>query len=188
MTLRKSTFAPLSRIFAFAIELDGVDRVLSVVRRHLGMDVAFVARFREEDRVLEHVDESTAGVIFQHQKIPLSEGYCQKVVNGELPELIPDTSLLAAAQEIPETHTIPIGSPPPPPLPPHPTRLSVPCAPRATSRDRAVVGARARGGAGAGAGAPCDRRRAWRTWRPPPRVVRCLEALVGGATWLQVKA
>src|SRR5258708_9756594 len=36
---------------------------------------------------------------------PLSEGYCQKVVNGELPELIPDTSLLAAAQEIPETHT-----------------------------------------------------------------------------------
>ncbi|WP_373800975.1 GAF domain-containing protein, partial [Delftia acidovorans] len=110
MTLRKSTFAPLSRIFAFAIELDGVDRVLSVVRRHLGMDVAFVARFREEDRVLEHVDESTAGVIFQHQKIPLSEGYCQKVVNGELPELIPDTSLLAAAQEIPETHTIPIGS------------------------------------------------------------------------------
>src|SRR5258708_31092625 len=69
-----------------------------------------ISRFREEDRVLEHVDESTAGVIFQHQKIPLSEGYCQKVVNGELPELIPDTSLLAAAQEIPETHTIPIGS------------------------------------------------------------------------------
>lgn len=59
MTPRKSTFAPLSRIFAFAIELDGVDRVLSVVRRHLGMDVAFVARFREADRVLEHVDEST---------------------------------------------------------------------------------------------------------------------------------
>ena len=72
------------------------------------MDVAFVARFREADRVLEHVDESTAGVIFRHQKIPLSEGYCQKVVNGELPELIPDTSLLPAAQEIPETHTIPI--------------------------------------------------------------------------------
>ena len=70
MTLRKSTFAPLSRIFAFAIELDGVDRVLSVVRRHLGMDVAFVARFREEDRVLEHVDESTGGVIFRQQKIP----------------------------------------------------------------------------------------------------------------------
>ena len=110
MTPRKSTFAPLSRIFAFAIELDGVDRVLSVVRRHLGMDGAFVARFREADRVLEHVDESTGGVIFRQQKIPLNEGYCQKVVNGELPQLIPDTSRLPAAQGIPETHTIPIGS------------------------------------------------------------------------------
>lgn len=106
----RSSTAPLGKLLAYGLELDGVDRVLSVVRRHLGMDVAFVARFLGVDRVLEHVDENSPGTVFKGQKIPLNEGYCQKVVNGQLPEFIPDTSKVAAALQIPETHAIPIGS------------------------------------------------------------------------------
>lgn len=110
MKLQKATTTPLGKLFAYGIELDGVDRMLNVVRRHLSMDVAFIARFRDNDRILEHVDENSPGVVFKGQKIPLNEGYCQKVVDGKLPEFIPDTSLSPAALQIQETHTIPIGA------------------------------------------------------------------------------
>lgn len=88
----------------------GIGDVLRIVRKHLRMDVAFVSHFRELDRVLEHVDADGIAPIHVGQSIPLEEGYCKKVVRGELPELIPDTSLLPAAMAIPATSAIPIGA------------------------------------------------------------------------------
>lgn len=74
------------------------------------MDVAFVSCFRTEDRVFEHVDADGVAPIQVGQTIPLDEGYCLKVVRGELPELIPDTAAVPAAMAIPATQAIPIGS------------------------------------------------------------------------------
>ena len=74
------------------------------------MDVAFVSRFRAEDRVFEHVDADGAAPIEVGQTLPLHEGYCLKVVRGELPQLIRDTAALPAAMAIPATQAIPIGS------------------------------------------------------------------------------
>jgi len=88
----------------------GLGHVLRIVRKHLRMDVAFISHFREVDRVLEHVDADGIAPIHVGQSIPLEEGYCVKVVRGELPELIADTSLLPAAMAIPATTAIPIGS------------------------------------------------------------------------------
>jgi EAL domain-containing protein (putative c-di-GMP-specific phosphodiesterase class I) len=88
-----------------------MDRVLGSVRSYLGMDVAFISEFTGPDRVFRNVDSirpdaplKVGGVI------PMAEGYCQKVVDGVLPELIPNTGNLAAARAIPETHNIPIGA------------------------------------------------------------------------------
>lgn len=100
----------MSELFASSTEGIGLERVLGIVRRHLGMDVAFIARFRSEDRVLDHVDSAQPTALHQGQEIALSEGYCLKVVRGELPELIADTSRSAAALAIPATLAIPIGS------------------------------------------------------------------------------
>lgn len=88
----------------------GVAHVMRIIRRQLGMDVAFVARFREDDRVFEHVDADGPAPIHVGQTIPLQEGYCWKVVTGELPELIPDTSTVPAAMAIPATQALPIGA------------------------------------------------------------------------------
>jgi len=88
----------------------GVGHVLRIIRKHLRMDVAFISHFREVDRVFEHVDADGIAPIHVGQSIPLEEGYCYKVVNGELPQLIPDTSLVPAALAIPATSEIPIGS------------------------------------------------------------------------------
>lgn len=100
----------ISPLLARGVCDGGIQHVLCIVRKHLRMDVAFVSHFREVDRVLEHVDADGIAPIHAGQSIPLEEGYCLEVVRGELPQLIPDTSLLPAAMAIPATSAIPIGS------------------------------------------------------------------------------
>jgi len=100
----------IANLFARGVGDAGIVHVLRIIRKQLGMDIAFVARFRTEDRVLEHVDADGPAPVHTGQVIPLHEGYCLKVVQGELPQLIPDTSLLPAAMAIPATQAIPIGA------------------------------------------------------------------------------
>ncbi|MGC3986876.1 MAG: EAL domain-containing protein [Pseudorhodoferax sp.] len=91
-------------------DAESLEAILRIVRRYLGMDVAFVSRFRERDRLLELLDTESAGPLYQGQSLPLTEGYCLKVVRGELPAFIPDTSRHAVARALPATAAIPIGS------------------------------------------------------------------------------
>ena len=101
---------PLLQLLSNDIGVGELRQSLRIVRQYLGMDVAFLSRFRSTDRVLEQVDGPADCVLQEGQIIPLAEGYCQRVVNGELPELIPDTSLLPAAQRVPAIAALPIGS------------------------------------------------------------------------------
>lgn len=101
----------LNHLMRSGVCAEGVDRILRAVRKHLGMDIAFVSHFGAADRVLKHLDSVSGGPLYQGQSIPMQEGYCLKVVHGELPECIPDTSRVPAAQQISATHAIPIGSP-----------------------------------------------------------------------------
>jgi EAL domain-containing protein (putative c-di-GMP-specific phosphodiesterase class I) len=100
----------IGNLFARGVGDAGIGHVLRIIRKQLAMDVAFVSRFRAEDRVFEHVDADDVAPIHVGQAIPLDEGYCLKVVRGELPQLIPDTAVVPAAMAIPATHAIPIGS------------------------------------------------------------------------------
>lgn len=101
---------PISNLLAQGVGHSGVVQMLRTVRKHLAMDVAFISHFRETDRVLEHVDADGVAPISEGQSIPLEDGYCLKIVQGELPELIPDTSRVPAALELPATRELPIGA------------------------------------------------------------------------------
>jgi len=91
--------------------LNGVSKALQAVRRHLNMDVGFVSEFIGQSRVFRHVDTSLPSApIHEGQKIALRDGFCLKVVNGELPQMIPDTALVPGAMAIPETTLMPIGA------------------------------------------------------------------------------
>jgi EAL domain-containing protein (putative c-di-GMP-specific phosphodiesterase class I) len=110
--MKNSSRLPLEQLLSDA-ELrrsDGVDAILQSVRTHLGMDVAFVAEFGESDRLIRHTDAGDRNPVKAGDRIPLEVGYCQRVVDGRLPELIVDASALPAAAALPETHAIPIGS------------------------------------------------------------------------------
>lgn len=91
--------------------LTTIDRALKTLRRHLKMDVAFVSRFMPDHRLFRNVDSAAYPSPLQAgDLLPLHDGYCYKVVTGQLPRLIPDTSLCPEAMEIPATHQMPIGA------------------------------------------------------------------------------
>jgi len=93
------------------LAVDSVDRTLGKVRSYLGMDVAFVSEFVGDVRVFRHVDAKAGrSPIRVGDSMPLEEGYCKKIVEGRLPELIPDTAIVPEALAIPVTRDLPIGS------------------------------------------------------------------------------
>ncbi len=94
-----------------AAAFQGIERAIRCVRIHLGMDVAFVSEFRDDHRVFRNVDADDAQApINPGDRLSLQEGYCQQIVDGRLPELIPNTALLPEAMRIPATQALPIGS------------------------------------------------------------------------------
>jgi len=93
-----------------SIGTDAVDNVLKAIREYLRMDVSFVAEFRERDRIFRHVNARDRTPIQAGDSCPLEQGYCQRVVDGRLPQLIPDTRHVPAAMALPETQAIPIGA------------------------------------------------------------------------------
>jgi EAL domain-containing protein (putative c-di-GMP-specific phosphodiesterase class I) len=102
---------PTSRPYVLASSIDCVERALGSVRSHLGMDVAFVSEFVGEERIFRHVNSKIGkSPVRVGDSVSLDKGYCKKVVDGRLPELIPDTSVVPEAMAIPETSDVPIGS------------------------------------------------------------------------------
>jgi EAL domain-containing protein (putative c-di-GMP-specific phosphodiesterase class I) len=82
-----------------------------MIRSYLSMDVAFLAEFSETARVFRGVSALPDNPPIRAGDIhPLGAGYCQKVVDCILPELIPDTADSPVASLIPETASIPIGA------------------------------------------------------------------------------
>jgi PAS domain S-box-containing protein len=90
---------------------DDISWILRAARSHLGMDVAFVSEFTADRRIFRYVDGS-------EEELPitvggsglLDESYCQRVIDGRLPKLIPDTSEIAAAMAMPVTTELPVGA------------------------------------------------------------------------------
>lgn len=85
--------------------------LLRALRTHLRMDVAFVSQFEDGRRVFRYVDGAPhAQVIRTGDGDPLEDSYCQRVIDGRLPELIQNAQENPAARELPVTAALPVGS------------------------------------------------------------------------------
>jgi EAL domain-containing protein (putative c-di-GMP-specific phosphodiesterase class I) len=90
---------------------DLVDSALETVRRHLGMEVAYLSEFVGDQSVFRAVSApGLEALIKPGDSRPLSEVYCLHILAGRLPSLIPDTSKLPFAASLPITAQVPIGS------------------------------------------------------------------------------
>ncbi len=90
---------------------DTVKRALQAVRSHLGMEVAYVSEFVGRRSVFREVDApGKEALIKAGDSHSLDDVYCQHILEGRLPELIPDTALQPFAMAMPITQAIPIGA------------------------------------------------------------------------------
>lgn len=87
-----------------------VHEVLRLMREHLEMDVAFVSRLHGGRRYFVTVDtRKGAEVIVTGESAPADESFCQRVIDGRLPQCVQDVRLLPDAAMLPRT-VFPIGS------------------------------------------------------------------------------
>ncbi len=86
-------------------------RSLEAVRRHLGMDVAYLSEFVGEQSIFREVDAPGLEHLIQvGDTKSLEEVYCRHILAGRLPELIPDTADQPLAVAMPITAQVPIGA------------------------------------------------------------------------------
>ena len=73
--------------------------LLAQVRQSLAIDVVFVSRFADSERVFEVVsaEADAPSGIAPGKSDPLLDTYCQRIVDGRLPAVIADTSALQEA-------------------------------------------------------------------------------------------
>lgn len=78
--------------------IDGaVTEVLGLLRERLKMDVVFVSEFVDGQRVFRHVQNPPGNPVLPvGGSYPLKESWCQRVVDGRMPEFMPNYADLPA--------------------------------------------------------------------------------------------
>ena len=84
---------------------DGViARALQTARELTGMDLAFVGHFEDGREIIRHADGDEARFgMTRGAGLSLEATYCQRMVDGRLPNLVPDTAANPEAAAVPAT-------------------------------------------------------------------------------------
>jgi len=92
-------------------ESDVIGEALEAIRTHLGMEVAYLSEFVDGKSVFRRVDApGLEALIKEGDAKDLEDVYCKHILDGRLPELIPDTSAEPIAAAMPITAQVPIGA------------------------------------------------------------------------------
>lgn len=90
---------------------DIVSNSLTFVRSHLDMEAAFLSEFVDDDMVFRAVNApGLENVVRVDASMPLDDAYCRHVLDGRLPNLMPDTRCSELAQTISINKRFPIRS------------------------------------------------------------------------------
>lgn len=81
-----------------------IERVMMAAREHLNLDVAFVSEFENGARIFRYANGDLRRFDLEIEGgAPLDETYCQRICDGTLPAVIPDTSRNPVAAALPAT-------------------------------------------------------------------------------------
>lgn len=109
MTLSKTMIA--ERLSAEIAVSDIVQQALEAIRKHLGMEAAYLSEFVDGKIVFRCVDApGMTHVIDVGDTHAMEETYCRHILEGQLPDLIADTSKNPIARSLAITETLQIGS------------------------------------------------------------------------------
>ncbi|HET7477924.1 MAG TPA: GAF domain-containing protein [Rubrobacteraceae bacterium] len=88
-----------------------LEEILSVFREAFEMDVAFISEFVGEDQVFRVLEgERETFGIEEGTSLPLEGSICQRVVDGRVPNAIPDTRADERVKDLDITRAADVGS------------------------------------------------------------------------------
>ena len=88
-----------------------IERLLSAVREALEMDVAFVSEFAEDRLVFRALEGSAESFGWREgESFPLDASYCKRVLDGSIPNVVPDAKSEDSTKELWVTSEADIGS------------------------------------------------------------------------------
>ncbi|MGJ8612024.1 MAG: GAF domain-containing protein, partial [Octadecabacter sp.] len=106
--------APEAAVFAPHVAADSDDVIqnaLEFVRGHLDMDMTYISEFVEDKMFFRVVNApGLERALRIGDCLPLQGSYCDHIVAGRLPEMIPDTSKEPLAMSLAVTHEMPVRS------------------------------------------------------------------------------
>jgi GAF domain-containing protein len=109
----KGTEAELSLLADVASNraVDPMERILVLTREVLDMGVSYIARFEGNRMVFHALDGDAASFGWQEgEEVPLDGTFCQRVVGGELPSVVPDAKIDERVADLDITREADIGS------------------------------------------------------------------------------
>jgi hypothetical protein len=80
-----------------------ISDVLTVMREALAMEITFISRPVLDDVVVSHASSEPGEIHVQGMKVPFDESFCQRVLDGRLPAVMPDVPALQATHDVPAT-------------------------------------------------------------------------------------
>ncbi len=90
---------------------ENIEDMLSDVRQALQMDVAFVSEFAGDQLVFRALEGDAESFGWQEgQSFPLDESYCKRVLDGRIPEVVPDAKREDATKDLRVTSEADMGS------------------------------------------------------------------------------
>ena len=87
----------------------GVTGILRLVREHLAMDVVFIAQYVGQLNIFKRVEAAPDHMALEGMSQPRAESFCQRVLDGRLPAVMPDVPALRGTHDVPEA-PLPIGA------------------------------------------------------------------------------
>ncbi len=88
-----------------------VERLLCTVREALQMDVAFVSEFAEDRLVFRVVEGDAESFGWREgEGFPLDDSYCKRVLDGRIPNVVPDARSEGSTKDLWITSEADIGS------------------------------------------------------------------------------
>jgi GAF domain-containing protein len=88
-----SEYADAVREIRAAKETDIIEQALSAARDRLGMDAAYIATVDTQQQTIEAmVGRTNAEALVEGAVIPVEQTYCARMLKGEIPNIVRDTS------------------------------------------------------------------------------------------------
>src|SRR5687768_9486851 len=88
-----------------------IEDMLRDVREAFQMDVAFISKFDEDQLVFQKLDGDAESFGWQEgESFPIDESYCKRVLDGRIPQVVPDAKGEDATKDLRVTSEAGIGS------------------------------------------------------------------------------